>query len=830
MKIVKKNFIIERGDAYLGEDRVEIRVPGDWTSYKCSWGVKLEKRTPSSNLLIRKRNTLYNGSDDELEAIYDGSDTCFKISIQKEDAGDFLEPKYYFDLIAIDPLNSAKTKTLAKGEFKVEFDTQTEFDNTQLPTDAERYIAVLASAFDEDTLVYKTGTTFAQTEFTATEIASAISQSHVHENIEVIDATTASFTTELLEQLQATLSSTEIAELLTNYYTADEVDDFLSDKINTTEIGLSIASLVDGKVPITQLPTNLLDDYVEYANYAALPVTGETDLLYITINDNKLFRWTGSLYVEVSPSHTHSNKAILDDIDVAFTSTLKTGYDGAVTASHGHSNKTVLDNIDVAFTTSLKTNYDAAYNALHSHTNKANLDTINQALATTSVVAFSTVSIGNATLGANALAVNGASIFNGRVVGVINSDDYALSIDNSNAAGYGFRIRQTAHSNVSYRLFSAQNSTGSVFTILGNGFVGVNYTADPTSGNTLAVNGSSYFGSVRTAGFTAVGLGQIAGFLFSPAQAGASVEMGWNSTYGLIQAYNRTTSAYQPMKMDGSTIALQISGSSALSIDASKNVVFSGAGNFIGSITVSKVGTTASAIISSTTSGNSNIAFQDGGTINKAIIGWDRTLNVFRISTENLGNAFTLNMSGEATFINNANVVGSGLFKGTSLKVTNTAGSALNIGTNEAAGSVGSPLYIGINFLGYADNVKARIRAFDISANQSYGGLTISTRNSAGTLVDNITIDGSTGNATIAGSILVSANNSFDIGASATKFRTGFFGTSIINDGFLEVGSYIKQTAIAATSAVNNSTFIDSADNKLKFKDNFGTVKEIAFV
>jgi hypothetical protein len=73
-------------------------------------------------------------------------------------------------------------------------------------------------------------------------------------------------------------------------------------------------------------------------------------------------------------------------------------------------------------------------------------------------------------------------------------------------------------------------------------------------------------------------------------------------------------------------------------------------------------------------------------------------------------------------------------------------------------------------------------------------------------------------------------NNVNDVGSSSKKIRSGYFGTSIINDGFLEVGSYIKQTAIAATSAVNNSTFIDSADNKLKFKDNSGTVKEIAFV
>jgi hypothetical protein len=56
-----------------------------------------------------------------------------------------------------------------------------------------------------------------------------------------------------------------------------------------------------GKVPSSQLPS-YVDDVIEVANYASLPTTGETGKIYITLDTNKIYRWTGSVYVEVSSS------------------------------------------------------------------------------------------------------------------------------------------------------------------------------------------------------------------------------------------------------------------------------------------------------------------------------------------------------------------------------------------------------------------------------------------------------------------------------------------------------------------------------------------------
>jgi hypothetical protein len=56
-----------------------------------------------------------------------------------------------------------------------------------------------------------------------------------------------------------------------------------------------------GKVPSTQLPS-YVDDVLEYANLATFPATGETGKIYVTLDTNKTYRWSGSAYVEIASS------------------------------------------------------------------------------------------------------------------------------------------------------------------------------------------------------------------------------------------------------------------------------------------------------------------------------------------------------------------------------------------------------------------------------------------------------------------------------------------------------------------------------------------------
>ena len=56
-----------------------------------------------------------------------------------------------------------------------------------------------------------------------------------------------------------------------------------------------------GLVPSTQLPS-YVDDVLEYTNLASFPVSGTTGKIYVALDTNKIYRWSGATYIEVSPT------------------------------------------------------------------------------------------------------------------------------------------------------------------------------------------------------------------------------------------------------------------------------------------------------------------------------------------------------------------------------------------------------------------------------------------------------------------------------------------------------------------------------------------------
>jgi len=57
----------------------------------------------------------------------------------------------------------------------------------------------------------------------------------------------------------------------------------------------------NGMVPSAQLPS-YVDDVLEYASLSTFPVTGESGKIYVALDTNKTYRWSGSAYVEISES------------------------------------------------------------------------------------------------------------------------------------------------------------------------------------------------------------------------------------------------------------------------------------------------------------------------------------------------------------------------------------------------------------------------------------------------------------------------------------------------------------------------------------------------
>jgi hypothetical protein len=108
------------------------------------------------------------------------------------------------------------------------------------------------------------------------------------------------------------------------------INELDSEKQSLSEKGVAngYASLDSGgKVPAAQLPS-FVDDVLEFANLAAFPVTGATGVIYVALATNKTYRWSGSVYVEISPS----------DVTSVF------GRSGAVAAVAGDYNATQISN------------------------------------------------------------------------------------------------------------------------------------------------------------------------------------------------------------------------------------------------------------------------------------------------------------------------------------------------------------------------------------------------------------------------------------------------------------------------------------------------------
>lgn len=99
-----------------------------------------------------------------------------------------------------------------------------------------------------------------------------------------------------------------------------------------------------GKIPAAQLPASV-DEIIEAENFEALPETGEGSKIYVTLDNNKTYRWGGSDYVEISAS-------------IALGETTGTAYDGAKGAQLRTDLTAHTKNSEIHVTTSDKTNWN----------------------------------------------------------------------------------------------------------------------------------------------------------------------------------------------------------------------------------------------------------------------------------------------------------------------------------------------------------------------------------------------------------------------------------------------------------------------------------------
>lgn len=144
------------------------------------------------------------------------------------------------------------------------------------------------------------------------------------------------------------------------------VDDEVAKKISSTEKGVAngVATLDEnGLVPSSQLPS-YVDDVEECADKATMEAkTGEAGKIYVTVDDGKTYRWSGSAYVEIS-----SSLALGETSSTAFAGDKgKVAYDHAL-LTNGNPHNVALTDLGVTISAE-------AINALPGKTVNASKDT-----------------------------------------------------------------------------------------------------------------------------------------------------------------------------------------------------------------------------------------------------------------------------------------------------------------------------------------------------------------------------------------------------------------------------------------------------------------------
>lgn len=106
-----------------------------------------------------------------------------------------------------------------------------------------------------------------------------------------------------------------------NAVASNGVFDALALKLNSAERGAAngVTPLgADSKVPAIYLPS-FVDDVLEFASLAAFPATGESGKIYVTLDNNKTYRWSGSAYVEISASPGSTDAVPEGAVNLYFT-------------------------------------------------------------------------------------------------------------------------------------------------------------------------------------------------------------------------------------------------------------------------------------------------------------------------------------------------------------------------------------------------------------------------------------------------------------------------------------------------------------------------------
>lgn len=139
---------------------------------------------------------------------------------------------------------------------------------------------------------------------------------------------------------KAAVSHTHLTSQITDFNTS------VGSVINSAA-GNSLATLVNGKIPINQLP-NAIERIVEFSTYSILLqyLTPSKNEIYHIIDGDRIFRWTGTTYIEIASS-PGSTDGIAEGSNNLYYTTARVLEDSPVKSVATKTGNIVLDYTDI---------------------------------------------------------------------------------------------------------------------------------------------------------------------------------------------------------------------------------------------------------------------------------------------------------------------------------------------------------------------------------------------------------------------------------------------------------------------------------------------------
>lgn len=136
-------------------------------------------------------------------------------------------------------------------------------------------------------------------------------------------STLASYVTSsyLFSVLSSYVTSSSLATTITNLGLGTASTHASSDFVLSSKVGAAngVASLdSNGYVPLSQIAGSVAET-IFVSSYSALPTTGASNVIYITNDNNKFYRWNGSAYLEISSTAANTDALSEGSTNLYFT-------------------------------------------------------------------------------------------------------------------------------------------------------------------------------------------------------------------------------------------------------------------------------------------------------------------------------------------------------------------------------------------------------------------------------------------------------------------------------------------------------------------------------